>query len=360
MLSTPVFISSLWMLLGSYSSSSNDGIRLYQFDENTAEFKMISSLNGVSNPSFLVVSQDNRHLFAVGEDEGLTSTANSISIDLYTGAMHLVDSKLTQGGAPCNITLSPDGKTLITANYFGGNISLFDVTDDGHLGEAHVISFTGSSVHPERQTKPYLHCVTFTPEGNYLLANDLGTDMIHQFPVYLDSDNRMRIDEKGMTDVFVKASAGPRHLCFSPCGRFIYLVSELSGEVFTFSYKDGVIEQLQCIKADAFDAGGSADIHVSPDGRFVYASHRLKGDGLSIMSVNADGTLQKIGYQPTGTHPRNFAITPNGKYILVACRDTDEVEIYERNSSTGLLTDTGRRISMPMPVCVKFFMEYVH
>lgn len=343
------------MLVGSYSSFSDDGIRLYAFDQESAEFKMVSALSGVSNPSFLSLSPDNRFVYAVGEDEGLTSTANSISLDLQNAKMSLIDSQLTNGGAPCNITVSPDGHMLLTANYFGGNISLFSIADDGRLSPARTIQFSGSSIDTERQTKPYLHSVVFTPDNKYLLANDLGTDIIHQFPVIAGANGYMTIDINAQNDVFVKAGAGPRHLCFSPCGKFIYLISELSGEVFTFSYADGTITLLQSLKADAFDAGGSADIHISPDGKFVYASHRLKGDGLSILQVNADGTLTKIGYQPTGTHPRNFAITPNGKYILVACRDTDEVEIYLRDAASGQLTDTGKRLQMPKPVCIRFF-----
>lgn len=350
-------MSSIWMLIGSYSSASDEGIKLYIFDQETAEFKLVNGLSGISNPSFLTISADNTYLYAVGEDEGETSTANSVKLSLEDGYMTLQNSQLTHGGAPCNITLSPDGRSAITANYFGGNITIFDITEDGRLGEPETISFEGSSIDPERQTKPYLHCAAFTPDNRYLLANDLGTDMIHQFTVSTNTDGRMTIDKESQKDIFVKAGAGPRHLCFSPNGEFIYLISELSGEVFTFSYNNGEIRQIQCLKVDSFDAGGSADIHVSPDGKYVYASHRLKGDGLSIMKVESDGTLQKIGYQSTGIHPRNFAITPNGKYILVACRDTDAVEIYLRDQDTGILTDTGKRIEMQKPVCVKFIGE---
>lgn len=350
-------MSSIWMLIGSYSSASDEGIKLYMFDQETADFKMVSGLSGISNPSFLTISADNNYLYAVGEDEGETSTANSVKLGLEDGNMTLINTQLTNGGAPCNITLSPDGRMAITANYFGGNITLFEILPDGSLGAPDTIAFEGSSIDPERQTKPYLHCVAFTPDKRYLLANDLGTDKIHQFTVSTDAGGRMTIDKESQKDIFVKSGAGPRHLCFSPSGEYIYLISELSGEVFTFSYNNGEIEQIQNIKADSFDAGGSADIHVSPDGKYVYASHRLKGDGLSIMKVGADGTLQKTGYQATGVHPRNFAITPNGKYILVACRDSNAVEIYARDQETGMLTDTGKRIEMLNPVCIKFIGE---
>lgn len=81
----------------------------------------------------------------------------------------------------------------------------------------------------------------------------------------------------------------------------------------------------------------------------------ISGDGISIHKVNPEsGELTRIGYQPTGRHPRNFAITPNGKYVLVACMRSNEVQIYERNAETGLLKDTGKRISHNAPVCIKF------
>ena len=150
-----------------------------------------------------------------------------------------------------------------------------------------------------------------------------------------------------------------------------------------FTYDGDSLSLMQTIQADTLDARGSADIHLSPDGRFLYASNRLKGDGLAIFRVNPedgtlskagyqptnrlkgdglaifrvnpeDGTLSKAGYQPTGIHPRNFVLTPNGQYLLVACRDIDEIQIFARDASTGLLTDTGRRIKTTQPVCLKF------
>ena len=112
---------------------------------------------------------------------------------------------------------------------------------------------------------------------------------------------------------------------------------------------------MQTLRADSLGAGGSADIHITADGRYVYASHRLQGDGLSILRVQPDGTLRKVGYQPTGAHPRNFLITPNDHLLLVACRDTDQVEVYERDAESGLLHDTGQRIAMSKPVCLQAF-----
>lgn len=156
-------------------------------------------------------------------------------------------------------------------------------------------------------------------------------------------------------DVQLAPGSGPRHTCFSPDGKHAYLITELSGDVIAISYDEMKLDTIQTIKADTLDAHGSADIHISPDGDFVYASNRLKGDGIAIFSVSSeDGTLKKVGYQPTGIHPRNFVITPNGKFLLVACRDTNEIQVFARDADTGLLKDTGEKIEMSKPVCLKF------
>ena len=161
-----------------------------------------------------------------------------------------------------------------------------------------------------------------------------------------------------MKDAVVEPGNGPRHLVFHPTLPVAYLINELSGNVVVFDYKEGDMQAKQYIAADTVNAKGSADIHISPDSKYLYASNRLKADGLAIFRINeTDGTLQKVGYQLTGIHPRNFAITPNGKYVLVACRDSNCIQIFERNADTGLLTDTGKAIEIKEPMFVLCLKE---
>ena len=151
----------------------------------------------------------------------------------------------------------------------------------------------------------------------------------------------------------LKAGSGPRHLTFAPNGEYAYVITELSGEVLVFKVSDKELQLQQTIDCDPADARGSADIRITPDGRFLYASNRLKNDGISIYAIHpTNGTLRLIGYQTTGVHPRNFAITPNGKFLLCACRDSNRIEVYAINEETGLLTNTHQDIQLPMPVCV--------
>lgn len=349
-----VYGDTLYICVGSYARAAEEGIKVYRFNQETGEVQYVSGIKGISNPSFLTVSSDGKRIYAVGEDNGESSTANALSFDKETGKLTLLNTQPTHGGAPCHITLSPDEDFVLTANYMGGNLSVFPLQVDGKLKEGDTIHFTGCGPDKERQSQPHLHCVRFTPDGRFLLANDLGTDRIHVFPVREKSGAGL-LQKKEAFDIRLSAGCGPRHLCFAPNGKYAYLITELSGEVIALSYDEAGFDTIQHIKADTLGAKGSADIHLSPDGRFLYASNRLKGDGIAIFEVSSeDGTLDKVGYRLTGLHPRNFHITPNGKYLLVACHDTDEVQIYARDQETGLLEDTGRRIRMPKPVCIQF------
>lgn len=347
----------LYMLVGSYGPADQEGIKVYKFNQATGEGQYVSGVKGISNPSYQTVSKDGKRVYSVGEDDGGTACANALTFDAATGTLTLINSQPTQGATPCHIALSPEEDYVVTANYNGSNISLFPLDGEGRLKPGQTIGFEGSGPDKERQAIPHLHFVYFTPDNRYLLANDLGTDRIHSFPLNTrqKGSNTPLVDRQRASDILLAPGSGPRHAVFSADGRFAYLITELSGEVMAFTYDGDSLRLMQTIQADTLDARGSADIHLSQDGRFLYASNRLKGDGLAIFRINTkDGTLSKAGYQPTGIHPRNFVLTPNGQYLLVACRDTDEIQIFARDASTGLLTDTGRRIKTTKPVCLKF------
>lgn len=357
--------SELYLIIGSYSAAADEGIKVYTFDETNAEAACVSGLKGIENPSFVYPSADGTRVYAVGENmEPGGGTASALAFDAAKGTLTLLNTQPTNGDAPCNIIVNPEGKYVYTSNYNGGSITEFPLDAEGKLGEGRVIAFQGTSVDSTRQTQPHLHAVNFTPDGKYLLADDLGTDRVHVFPAAAPLDTT-----KGF-DVSVKAGVGPRHLCFHPSAstnteqvQRAYLLGEISGDVVTIAYDAqadaaaGAFTIGQTLRADSLGAEGSADIHISSDGRFLYTSHRLKGDGISIFSVGADGMLAKVGYQPTGVHPRNFTISPNGKWLLVACRDDNVVQIFARDPETGILTDTGRKIEMPKPVCLQWIVK---
>lgn len=353
--------NELYLLAGSYSLPQAEGIKLFRFNENTGEIVYVNGLKGISNPSYLTLSNDENYIYSVGEDDDKSSTANAIRLDKKTGKLTFINSQLTRGAAPCYIRISPDGHFLLTANYTGGSISIFSIEEDGRIGEIpSVIHFKGHGLDRERQEQAHLHCVEFTPDNKYLLANDLGTDRIYKYPLARKVEKIMPssfLEVKKRQDVELKPGSGPRHICFRPDGKYAYLMNELSGAVTVLSYQKEKLIPIQYIQSDTVSGRGSADIHVSPDGKYVYSSNRLKADGIAIFKIDDEsGKLAKVGYQSTGIHPRNFVISPNGRFLLVACRDSNCIQLFKRNIVTGLLSEMGQ-IAMKNPVCLKFISK---
>lgn len=354
---SPRTSNELTMLVGTYTSGTSKGIYSFRFDQETGKATPLSLVE-VADPSFLTPSADGKFVYAVSEQDDEHAVVTAFAFDKRDGTFRTLGSQKTGGDSPCYIVTN--GNYVVTANYGGGSISALPINTDGSLLPATaIIQFAGSGPNQERQTKPYLHCVRIAPDGKYLFGDDLGTDRIHKFEldVRANAANGLPLLKEGTPKAYtVAAGSGPRHLTFAPDGSHAYLINELAGTVIAFDYTDGNLVERQTILADTLKAGGSADIHVSPDGRFLYASNRLKGDGIAIFSVDpTDGTLARVGYQPTGIHPRNFAITPNGKYLLVACRDSQVIQVFGRDAATGLLTEkAGAGIAMDKPVCIRF------
>lgn len=359
-----IFVIGMWMvgwvtglcsvvLTGSYAPADSVGVRSYRFNSSDATVEALSGLSGISNPSYLAVSQDGSRVYSVGENDG-KSFVHAIALDTISGRMSVMNSLPAGGGAPCHIALSPDGRFVVCANYNGGNIGIFALAPDGSLASGpEVVDFTGHSVDSLRQTQPRLHCITFTPDGRYLVADDLGLDKLHMFPV-VEGENRLVDTSKGF-DVDIRPGSGPRHLVYHPDGRHAYLINEISGYVTLLDYDGRRLTPRQYALADTLQAEGAGDIAVTPDGRHVYASLRLKGDGIAVFTVNpADGTLTRTGYTPTGRHPRNIALTPDGRYLLVASRDDNRIDAFLINPADGSLTFSHEVAASPRPVCIKF------
>ena len=335
------------MFVGTYTDGGSRGVYSYRFDQETGEAELLDSLE-MRNPSYLTISRDQRLLYVVSETHDDQASLNIIRIT-KNGGMRLIDTAPTEGEDPCYVAVN-DGLAL-TANYSGGSMSVFRLKQCGTLAEL-ATKFLGATGGPDpsRQQSPHVHCACFTPDGRYVLATDFSADRILSFRI-----EGQDVIANGVA-AHVSADSGPRHLTFSTDGRFAYLMSELSGKVTVFAYHEGRLEKLQEIVSDSVGARGGADIHLSPDGRFLYSSNRLKAEGIAIFAVDSQtGLLTRIGYQPTAAHPRQFNITPNGRFLLCCCRDSNKIQVFRRGNNTGLLTDTHQDIPLSKPVCVQFF-----
>lgn len=330
------------MLVGTYTDGTgSQGLYLLEFNPATAEYRQIDTA-WAANPSFVTVSEDQKFAYAVNEC-GDNSAVSSFA--LSPSGIDLLNTVSGTGADPCNITLAEG--YAITSDYSGGTVSVFPIGEDGILGER-AFQFA-----PQLQKGEisHIHCGAVSPDGKWLFVTDLGMDAIYR--AQLSTLPALQFETVYQFDTQVHP--GPRHLTFSPDGRNAYLISELGDFITAFSYCDGVLGHLSTMKAYDGDGCGSGDVHVGKDGRTVYASHRLKRDGISIFRRNEEnGTLTPTGYCKTGIHPRNFAVTPDGKLLLCACRDDNRIEIYSIDEKSGALTDIGKRIEIPAPVCIQF------
>lgn len=348
---------NLPMLVGTYTDqSTSHGIYTYSFNQSDGTASVLDSV-AAGNPSFLVLSDDAMRVYAVSEYDDGRQSALAFGFNPATGRLTPMggekcgvgatrEGNNMPGAAPCNIMVH-DGN-VVTSNYNGGDISVFPVSSDGALNpesqyfDMHIDGLPDAA---------HIHCCRIAPDGRYMLAADLGNDCIWRFEV--------GTGDKPLSNPMMAYRApkgtGPRHFVFNSRGDRAYLIGELDGTVTVFAYSGGSLKELQRIQASETRTAGSADIHLSPDGRFLYASHRLKDEGLSVFSVDEKtGLLCKCGFQPTAAHPRNFAITPNGRFVLVACRDSNVIEVYRRDTATGMLTNVHHDIKMGKPVCVVF------
>lgn len=350
-----------YLLIGTYTSGKSEGIYVYRFNSATGAATPVSSVK-TSNPSFLAVSPDDKYVYAVNEnaDSTMYTTGGSIaafSFDKQSGNLSFINKQWSGGKHPCYVTTDKKGKWVIAGNYSSGSLALLPVRKDGGVDSARqVIEHEGSSVNDDRQQGPHVHATVLSDDNKYLFVPDLGIDkiMIYSFDAKAGS-----LSPAAVPYEMTEPGAGPRHFDFHPNNKFAYLIEEMTGSVSAYGYAKGrltLVQNVSALPGDFSGAIGSADIHVSPDGKFLYASNRGESNTIAIFSINQkNGMLAPVSHQSTlGKTPRNFNFDPSGNFLLVANQNSDEIVVFKRDKTTGLLTDTGHRISVSKPVCIKW------
>lgn len=355
-LTLPIFAqkNNYRLLIGTYTNTGkSQGIYSYDIDMKKNVFTQKSVATGISNPSFLNITPDKKFVYSVCEStQG--SAANAFSFNEETGKLTFINRSLTKSAGPCFISSTENH--VFTANYGGGSLSVFGRKPDGSLTEAlQVIQHTGRSINAERQNVAHVHQVLLSPDKKYVLANDLGTDKVTVYQYDPTSMNNILIPYDTLS---VKPGSGPRHSAFTKDGKRLYLVQEIDGTVSVIEFRSGKLSLIQETTVDrkSGTTNSGADIHLSADERFLYATNRGSANNITCFSVAKDGKLTfKQQVSTGGNGPRNFAISPDGHYVFVAHQLTDNIVIFRRDIKTGLLTDTGKRINVGAPVCLLFF-----
>ncbi|WP_042200293.1 lactonase family protein [Paenibacillus camerounensis] len=336
--------------IGTYNSKEQEAILLGALNEDTGEMRVLGGHKGIQNPSFLALNGKGTVLYAVSEqDEG---EVHAFAVEAGTGALQPLGGKGTDGGAPCYVSVSPQDDYIFVANYSGGNVNAFPVNADGSLRDmSGQVKHQGSGIRQDRQDAPHTHSVIPDSTGGRVLVCDLGID---QVLIYRLEDGKLVTHR----EVDLPPGSGPRHLAVHPSKQWIYLINELNSTITVFANNEqqGDLKLLQSISAlpESYTAGSddtAADIHVSPCGRFLYASNRGH-DSIALFYIDTATGLLKPGdwVKSGGRTPRNFAII--GGMLLAANQDSGNIVSFRIDNDSGRLIPTGYELGAASPVCV--------
>ena len=358
------------LLVGSYTQGTSQGIYRLQFDSDKEHISPEPlQVFKASNPSWLTLSADQQRLFVVNENgQGQTDVvgrASSVAIDPKSNELSLVNQVSTLGEEPTHSSLSHDERYLFVANYGvhadpGGSLAVLPINARGQLQPVtQMSSHPASRVNPERQMSAHVHSVVSSPDGKFVYASDLWADkvFVYRYDPAANPEHPLVAAEPAFIEL--PAGSGPRHLLFSKDGKHAYLTTEMSAQVFVFDYADGQLKQRQAVDlahglpAEKRAAGA---LHASPDGKFLYVSNRGKANEILVFAINpSNGELTEIQRRSVdGDHPREFALSPNGKFLLIANQMSNAIVVLERDPETGTLGKTVQTLEMDAPSDLKF------
>ncbi len=355
-MSSSSFAAKYFLYVGTYGK----GVYGYRLD--TAEPTKLDSLGltgQVTNPSFLTADPQFRYLYAVSELEGKVDGAvAAFSIDRKTGALHFLNSASSSGVAPCHLAVDHTAKLLAVANYGTGGVAVFPIQNEGHLGAmSDLLTAKGSSVNRKRQDGPHAHEVVISSDNRFAYVPDLGLDQIR---VYRIDAGSAKLTASDPPYIKTEPGSGPRHLAFSPDGKYAYVVHELESFITVFEHNPASgdlrpVQKVSTVPPDFKGENAPAEIAVDRAGKFVYASNRGPGT-IAVFARNAgDGKLQQVQVVPTGdTFPRAFELDPTGHFLLAGDQKANHFVIFSVDSATGKLTLTGEKFDVPSPVSFLF------
>lgn len=352
--------------VGTYTQDTKSkGIYAYRFDPSTGKVTDLGVAAETTNPSFVAMDPTGRYLYAVNELQNYqgpnSGGVSAFSIDRVTGKLTFINEVPSRGADPCYIIVDKGGKHVLVANYTGGSIAVFPVLADGKLGEATAfVQHTGHGTNPKRQEAAHAHSIDLSPDERFAFVDDLGLDQLF---VYKYDAAKGTLTENDPPFVKLDPGAGPRHFALAPSGKFAYVIAEMGSTVTAFSIdlKKGTLKRLEAVSTLPKDFKGEnddAEIHIHPNGRFLYASNRGH-DSIAVFAIDPQkGTLKPVEDVPTqGQVPRSFELDPTGKFLFAENQTSGNIVIFRIDEKTGRLTPTGEKIDVPSPVDVKFLKE---
>lgn len=339
-------------LIGTYTENENQGIELLSFDQATMTLSSKVVASGFNNPSFVIANQAKTQVFSAEDTQN--GKLRSFAFNQHEPQLTLLDIVDSVGEHPCYLALDHSERFLAAANYISGNFSVYEISNKGGLHFRQSVQHQGSSINKVRQSHAHVHSIVFHPNKKQILVADLGTDKIHIYDV--DFSNTTPITEANPAYFKVAAGSGPRHMVVHPNGKVLYLVHELMGEIGVYFYENGKITHVSTHSLTVSkhkDHVQAAEIRLSHDGKFIYVSNRGNANNLSVFKIELNGDLNLIQQISTGGRtPRNFNLSLDGRFLLVANQDSDEIRVFERDLVTGRLEMSPSKVKINKPAYV--------
>ena len=359
---TPSAAPRVAVYVGTYGGNGSRGIYRFDLDGSSGAWSDPVLAAPSENPSFLALHPNGRVLYAVNEVATFggspTGAVSAFAIDRASGRLTLLGRQASGGPGPCHLTVDGSGRNVLVANYTGGSVAVLPVDAEGRLQPAStVVQHVGTGPDRTRQEGPHAHAIVLDVAERFALAADLGADRIF---VYRFDAAAGRVEPGDPASVALQPGSGPRHLAWHPSGRHLYAINELRSTVTAFRYdpERGAAFPFQTVTTlpGGFPGGNkAAEIAVSADGRFLYASNR-GDDSIAWFAIDAaSGALAPAGRVGTGGRaPRHFAIDPSGEWLVAANQDSDSIAIFRLDRGTGRPEPVGRPLSISSPACVLF------
>lgn len=338
-----------FLYVGTYTEGSDsEGIYVFLINAETGCLTLQSSCETCDNPSFL--TSNGSYLYAANErlEDGYIS---AYQMQEATGALLFLNRCYIPGAGMCHLSIGT--QTIYASNYISGNIAACSVLPNGHLGQmVGNYQHKGSSVNPVRQEQPHVHSTTISPDGRCLIAADLGMDQLITYPI----DSETGALKPSMEPVHTESGEGPRHFTFHPDRPFAYLITELGNHLIVYHSTANKLHEIEChtlLPADFQGENLGADLHISPDGAFIYASNRGNDQIVAFRINNQNGKLSHPRhYFSHGKWPRNFCISPDGHFMVIANQNSGTVVVCPINRKTGDLQAPVWTAYIPQAVCV--------
>jgi len=279
----------------------------------------------------LAVSPDRRFLYAALRFEPFA--AATFSLDPATGGLRPI------GTAPlpdslAYIATDRTGRRLLGSSYGGNKLTVSPIDAQGRVAADATVIPTGK----------HAHMVLTDPGNRFVFATNLGSDAVvrGRFDAATGA-----VSELALTAVSTKPGAGPRHFRFHPNGRFLYLINELDASLnaYRFDGATGSLSEIQSVSTLPVGFAGkpwAADLHITPDGRFLYGSERTSSTIAGFAVDAGSGMLASIGSVETETQPRGFAIDPGGRYLLAVGQTSNALSVHAIDPQNGALRRLGQ------------------